>query len=496
MNTVLGIDLGTQSLKVVFYNYETKQIQASASRPLTVQRDDHGAAEQEASAWLAALQQCCAEIPGSVKQSVRAIGVSGQQHGFVALDASDQVLCPVKLWCDTATQDQADAIHAACGGRERVIEVAGNPILVGYTASKIRWLKDSQPQAYARLAHILLPHDFLNFVLTGIKAMEYGDASGTGLLNVRTRAWSDEVCRAVDEDQDLKALLPPLIAPDEPLGTTVTDFARACGLPLDVPVAPGGGDNMMAAIGTGNVVSGQLTMSLGSSGTLFAYSDRAVVDPSGDIAGFCSSTGGWLPLVCTMNCTLGTELVRMPLGVGLENFEQVLNTAEPGAGGLLTLPFFGGERMPNLPNARGSILGISPDNFDAPNLLRSQVEAATYGLKYGLEALVSLGIEAREITLTGGGANSPAWRQIVADIFELQVVAPEVDEGAALGAALQALWILSCMQQGPSPISSITNEHVANRPSTRVEPQSYRFDVYREHYDRYLHAVDFLAGFY
>src|SRR5690606_23594589 len=236
MKTVLGIDLGTQSLKTLFYDFEHRSIAAAVSAPLELDRDGRGKAEQHPGWWLEALRSSLARVPAAVRKSVVAIGVSGQQHGFVALDRDGEVLCPAKLWCDTSTQAEADAITEACGGRERAIELAGNPILTGYTAPKIRWLRDHRPDLYGRLARILLPHDYLNYVLTGTLSMEHGEASGTGFLDVRTRTWSDAMLRAVDSDRDLAACLPPLVDAGTFIGATTADAAQAYGLPAGVPV--------------------------------------------------------------------------------------------------------------------------------------------------------------------------------------------------------------------------------------------------------------------
>src|SRR5690606_13224606 len=304
---------------------------------LEVLRDNHGRAEQEADWWLAALAAALDKVPSNVRTSVQAIGVSGQQHGFVPLDAEGRVLAPVKLWCDTATQQEADEITEAAGGRDQCIEQAGNPVLTGYTAPKIRWLAKHKPGAYRQMSHILLPHYYLNYVLTGRMAMEFGDASGTALLDVRKRRWSRHMLDAVDPERDLEPCLPALLEPGEILGNTSVSFSSRFGLPAGIPVAPGGGDNMMAAVGTGNVTRGKLTMSLGTSGTLFAFSDTPVVDPAGNIAAFCSSTGGWLPLLCTMNCTYATELMKTPLDVTNETFDETIGAIEAGSDGLIAL---------------------------------------------------------------------------------------------------------------------------------------------------------------
>ena len=228
--------------------------------------------------------------------------------------ASCRWIATARCWrrpnCGATPARSASATRSwqALGGAERCIEIAGNPILAGYTASKLPWTRKHRPEVYRELATILLPHDYLNFWLTGEKFMEVGDASGTGWLDVRTRQWSPEMLAAIDPDRDLSPCLPPLVE----LGTTfaiLPAIADALGLPHTVRIAVGGGDNMMAAIGTGCVVPGRLSMSLGTSGTLFAYADQPVVDAKGAWAAFCSSSGGWLPLICTMNCTVATETV-------------------------------------------------------------------------------------------------------------------------------------------------------------------------------------------
>jgi xylulokinase len=493
MKTVLGIDLGTQSLKVVFYDYRAKQIVASAAASLQVLRGDDGRAEQEADWWLAALEAALGDIPGDVRASVQAIGVSGQQHGFVAVNAAGRVLAPVKLWCDTATQQEADEITEACGGREKCIEHSGNPVLTGYTAPKIRWLAKNNPDAYRQMTHILLPHDYMNHVLTGKMTMEFGDASGTGLLDVRERTWSGEMLRAVDAERDLSACLPPLLQPDEIIGTTTEAFSRRFGLPAGVPVAPGGGDNMMAAIGTGNVTAGKLTMSLGTSGTLFAYSDTPVIDPAGNIAAFCSSTGGWLPLLCTMNCTYATELMKKPLDVTNEQFDDTISAIAAGSDELTVLPFFSGERTPNLPRATASFLGLNERNCTRGHMLRATVEGATFGVRVGLDALSGLGLAASEIVLTGGGSKSRTWCQIVADVCDLPVTLLAQDEGASFGAALHALWILERRRDAAIGIEDISVEHLSRQPDLCRVPDPANAERYQISYAAYLRAVTQLA---
>ena len=253
---------------------------------------------------------------------------------------------------------------------------------------------------------------------------------------------------------------------------------------------------MMAAIGTGNVRPGMLTMSLGSSGTLYAHSDAPVVDPKGDIAAFCGSTGGWLPLLCTMNCTLATELMRGSLGVELAEFDPSIAAVAPGSEGLLVLPFFNGERTPNLPSARGSVLGLSARTGTKEHLLRATVEGATYALKFGIDELEGLGLTATEIVLTGGGANSAVWRQIVADISGLPVSMLDQEEGAAFGAALQALWVLQRQTDPSITIERVVAAHSTRNPAADAAPNRAHAEVYSQGYAAYRRAVAHIAPFY
>ena len=495
MDLVAGIDAGTQSLKVVVYDPAGRQLIASASAPLDLASAADGSREQEPAAWVAALQDCFRAIDSTVRSRISALAVSGQQHGFVPVDAAGEVLAPAKLWCDTSTSAECVQIMDALGGPARTIALAGNPILTGYTASKLPWTKTHRPDAYARVATILLPHDYLNFVLTGQRFCEYGDASGTGWLDVRTRTWSAELLRATDPERDLALCLPRIAAPDE-LFDIDPATAGVLGLPGTVKVAVGGGDNMMAAIGTGCVVPGRLAMSLGTSGTLFAYSDTPVVDPDGAWAAFCSSTGGWLPLICTMNCTVVTEQVADAFGFSTRDGDAHLRATSPGADGLVMLPFLNGERTPDLPLGKGVLAGLDTTNMTPAHLYRAAMEGATYSLKYGYDAFVRAGMRFDRIVLTGGGSNSAQWRQMVADVFGLPVDVPTQPEGAAFGAALQALWALGHARGDAASIADIADQHVAVDPLQSAQPDPARTAAYAAAYARFLRHLDAITPLY
>jgi sugar (pentulose or hexulose) kinase len=325
---------------------------------------------------------------------------------------------------------------------------------------------------------VLLPHDYLNFWLTGEKVMEYGDASGTALLDVRKRKWSLVALDAIDGG--LAGRLPPLISSDRPAGRLQASTAKQLGLNPGVLVSAGGGDNMMGAIGTGNTRHGIVTASFGTSGTIYACAEKPVVDAQGEIAGFCDSTNRWLPLLCTMNVTVATEMMRQDFGYSHEQFEAKAAKVPPGARGLLLLPYLEGERTPNVPDGTGVMLGINPRTFTASHYCRAAMEGVTLGMNYGLRRLADLGVKAKQIRATGGGAKSKLWRQIMADVFNAEVVTLKVSEGAAYGAALQALWCWRLQAGERVKISDLTDEFVELNQGETAEPDRKRVEVYRE----------------
>jgi xylulokinase len=477
----VGVDSGTQGTKTVVVDEEGRvRGSASASYGL-IEGLPRGHMEQHPETWADAMKRT---MRGAVKDAgvdpgdVRAVGVSGQQHGFVPLAEGGAVIRPAKLWNDTSTAEECSILTEALGGVDEVIRLTGNSIPPGYTAGKILWLRRREPDNYAKLRRVLLPHDYLNYVLTGEATMEYGDASGTALMDVRRREWCREVIDAIEPG--LIEWLPELRPSDRPAGVVTESVASELGLGGDVLVSAGGGDNMMGAIGTGNTSPGKVTVSLGTSGTVYAYSDAPVVDPGGEVAAFCDSTGGWLPLVCTMNVTVATELARGLLGLSHAELEKAVSETPPGCDGLLLLPYLTGERVPNVPHGKGVLYGLTPASFEAGHLARAAMEGATMGLNYGLNRMRMLGIDPLEIRLTGGGARNRAWRRIAADVFDTEIVTLKEEEGAAYGAALQAMWTHRLQQGERVTMSEITDELVEIDESSRLKPIRRNVEVYEK----------------
>lgn len=481
-NLLIGVDSGTQSTKVLVVDANSGKVHGEASQSYElIPNLPAGAKEQHPETWREATSKCICKALKSAKakaSEVRAIGVSGQQHGFVPLDKKGKVIRPAKLWCDTATATECSEITAALGGARKTIKILGNAVLPGFTASKIKWLKNHEPKKFKKLATVLLPHDYLNHWLTSRAVMEYGDASGTALLDVRKRKWSSKAIAAIDAD--LADKLPPLISSDQAVGTLSKATAQELGLNTDVLVSAGGGDNMMGAIGTGNTEEGVITASFGTSGTIYACAEKPVMDPLGEIAAFCDSTNRWLPLLCTMNVTVATEMVRTCYGWSHDQFSKAAAKVPAGCDGLLLLPYLEGERTPNVPDGTGVFFGNNSKTFDRAYYARAAMEGVTLGMNYGLRRLADLGVRPTQIRATGGGANSKLWRQIMADVFDTEVVTLKVSEGAAYGAALQALWCWRLQTGEKISITEITDQFVKLNTRQTAVPNADNVEIYEE----------------
>jgi xylulokinase len=485
MAIIAGIDCGTQSTKVLCFDSKTKKVVSQSSYKHTLISKDDGTREQEASMFVEAIKDCFKQIPLDIRKKIEGIGVSGQQHGFVALDSNGNPLVPVKLWCDTSTSHQCDVLTQRLGGKKKVFELLGNQILPGYTASKVLYLKENNKDAYNKLAHILLPHDYINYYLTGNYVMEDGDTSGTAFFDVRHRCWSTEVLNAIDNERDLREVLPKLIKCTEKAGNISVQTAKDLGIKTSCIVSCGGGDNMMGAIGTGCTDEGSIVMSLGTSGTLFGYSERCITDDKERLAAFISSSGGYLPLLCTMNCTVASEQIRALFEKDVKEFDEIAVSSPIGCNGVTLLPYFNGERTPNYPNGKATITGLTTTNTNQSNIARAALESAIYSMKVGLEAFIEQGFIAKKLILIGGGAKSKIWAQMISDAFALEVVIPEIGESAAFGGCLQVLSLLENKKINETTKEyckmSDENHYLANLENNKLYERSY--SVYKKYDD-------------
>ena len=487
----LGIDCGTQGTKALLVDGHFSVVGRGYARHQLLAQPN-GAREQEPRWWIeamiASVRQALAASPNPAP--VQALAVSGQQHGLVVLDEHAEVIRPAKLWNDTETAAHNTAILERFGGAAAFHERFGIMPLTGYTLSKLVWMAEREPENFARIRHILLPHEYLNYWLTGEFRAEAGDASGTAFFDVRTREWLTAVLDEVDGGTGMLArALPQLIGPTDIVGTLRPEAAQQLGVDPACLVAAGGGDNMMGAIGTGNVREGIVTLSLGTSGTVYAFSQQPSRDASGSVAPFCSSSGGWLPLVCTMNVTNVVTATVDLLGKTVADIEPAIVGTAPGADGLVFLPYLNGERTPDLPAASGSLHGLTPLNYTPAHLIRAAVEGVTFGLLDGLD-LVAAGRAVDTIQVIGGGARSRAWRQLIADATGAVIHVPVEEEAGCLGAAAQA--IVASSQRYVSPVSfgDVTAKLVRVNEAATCTPQPEHraaYDAARVAYRHHRH---------
>ena len=441
MPLVAGVDSSTQSTKVELRD-------AASGELVAVGRGAHPAttpprSEQPPQAWAAALGEALAQCGAAVAE-VAAISVAGQQHGLVTLDALDEVVRPAKLWNDTESAPEAEALVARFGGAQAWAAAVGSVPVAAFTVTKLAWLANHEPAAFARVARVGLPHDYLNWRLCGRWVTDRGDASGSGWYSPAEGRYRDDVLELIAAD---RAWLPEVLGPLDVAGETPAVF----GLPAGVIVGPGTGDNMGAALGLG-LGPGDVVVSVGTSGTAYAVSSVATADPSGAVAGFADATGRYLPLVCTLNATKVTDVVARLLGVDHAAFDRLALAAPAGAGGLTLVPYFDGERTPNRPHATGLLAGLRSD-VSREDVARAAVEGVICGLLDGVDALVAAGVDvAGRLYLVGGGARSAAYRQVLADLTGREVTVPHEDEVVAAGACVQAAAVLS--QRPPAEIAA------------------------------------------
>lgn len=417
---VAGVDSSTQSTKVEVRDLENGAVVArgsAAHTPTTPPRS-----EQHPQTWWDAFEAAWAQA-GSPQ--VEAISVAGQQHGMVALDDSLEVIRAAKLWNDT--ESAADAgwlVKQLPGGAGEWASAVGSVPVAAFTCTKLSWLHRSETESWARLAHVLLPHDWMTLQLTGELVTDRGDASGTGYWSPSAEQYRWDLLAIIDNERDWASVVPRVAAPTEVVG----EWKGAM-------VACGTGDNMAAALGLG-LQPGVAVLSFGTSGTAYAVSEHATSDPSGAVAGFADATGRFLPLACTLNATKVSDAVTRLLGVDHSEFDRLALAAPAGSGGLTMLPYLDGERTPNLPNSSGLLAGIRSD-VTREQLARAAVEGVVCGLLDALDA-VAAHTSLTAVRLVGGGARSAAYRQVAAELCPLPVMLADADEAVATGACAQA----------------------------------------------------------
>jgi xylulokinase len=428
---VLGIDSGTQSTKVLAVDLASGEIVAEGRAPHS------GASVQDPRDWWRALGDAIAQVRRD-DLDVRGLSVGGQQHGCVLIDGAGEPVRPAPLWNNTEAAPDAERLNDVADFAAEI----GSKLVASFTIAKLAHLHRTEPGSIRRAAAVGLPHDWLNLQLTGTLATDRGDTSGSGWWSPVTGCERrDLLALAIGEERAGSIRLPEVRMPDQPAGRLTERASAALGLPAGIPVGPGTGDNMAAALGVG-AEPGEYVISLGTSGTAFTVADHPTMDTSGVISGYADATGRFLPLVCLINCTRTVDAMARLAGLEPVAALDLAATVEPGAGGLLLEPYFGGERTPNLPGATGTLRGMQLDNLTPANLVRAALDGVAAGLAYGIRCLRDAGIPGETIALVGGGSRHVAWQQAIADATGLPVEVRGGREHAARGAAMQIAAIL------------------------------------------------------
>lgn len=447
MGIVIGLDVGTSGTKAIAMD-ESGQLLASALVEYPLHSPKPGWAEQDPADWeraaYEALEQLATKIPAA---DVKGLGLTGQMHGSVFLDADNKVLRPALLWCDQRTAPQCADITAKVG-EAKLLEMVSNPALTGFTAPKILWLRDNEPAIYEKVRKVLLPKDYIRLLLTGEFATDVADASGTLLFDVKNRCWHKELMSILQIDT---SFVPPSFEGPEVTGRLTAQAAAKTGLPAGIPVVAGGGDQAAGGVGCGIVRPGVLSSSLGTSGVVFAFSEEVHTDPQGRVHTFCHSVPGKWHVMGVMLSAGGSlqwfrnnlcaEEMRKAAETGRDAYEYITEEAAkvaPGCEGLLFLPYLTGERTPHKdPCAKGVFMGLSLRHTKA-YMARAVLEGVAFGMRDGLEIIRSMGIPVSEVRASGGGARSALWRQILADTGRAPMVTINASEGPAYGAAILA----------------------------------------------------------
>jgi len=477
----LGVDVGTGGTRALLVDAQG-QIKAGFTAPHEEIRMEKPLwAEQRPEDWWQAAQKAIRGVlaeSGATGKQVKGVGLSGQMHGLVLLDEAGKVIRPALIWCDQRSQPQVDRINQLVG-RDNILSFTANPVLTGFTLPKLMWVKDNDPASFERTRHVLLPKDYIRYELTGEFATDVSDASGTSLFDVVLRRWSHQMLDRLKLD---RAWLPRVYESSEVTGQITARAAELTGLAEGTPVVAGGGDQASSAIGNGIVEPGTASCTVGTSGVVFAYMDRASYDAAGRVHTFCHAVkGAWHVMGVTQGAGLSLQWFRKQLApeASYDDLTAEAAKAQPGAQGLYWLPYLMGERTPHLDStARGGWIGLTAKHTRA-DLLRALLEGVCYSLKDCLEIIQQMGVPVNSIRLSGGGARSPFWRQLFADVFGLSVVRLATEEGSAYGAALLAL-------AGTGEYPGVKEVcQTAIREVDKITPRPYESQLYRRGYEVY-----------
>ena len=501
MDYLLGVDIGTSGTKALLVNASKGgEVVSSSTKTYPLYTPKPLWAEQEPEDWwqatVAAIWEVIQESGVDPKQ-IKGAGLSGQMHGSVFLDENNEVLRPAILWCDQRTQAECDWITATVGP-EKVIDLISNPVLTGFTAGKIVWLRNNEPDAFAQVRKVLLPKDYIRFRLTGEFATEVSDASGTALFNVKKRDWAYEMLDAIDIPRDW---MPKAYESPEVSGRITAEAASLTGLVEGMPVVGGGGDQAAGAVGNGIVEPGIISSTVGTSGVVFAFAEEPVVDPKLRVHTFCHAVPGKWHVMGVMLSAGGslrwyrdtfaeTECAVAKI-LGCDPYELMsdeASNAPAGSEGLIFLPYLTGERTPYPdPNARGAFFGITLRS-DRPHFVRSVMEGVAYGLRDSFGVLDEMGVPIRQVRASGGGARSELWRQIQADVTGRDHVTINIDEGPALGVAL-----LAGVGTGVYPsVEKACRSVIKVATTTRTDPATKK--TYDKYYPVYQSLYQSLKG--
>ncbi|MCB1005138.1 MAG: xylulokinase [Acidimicrobiales bacterium] len=467
MALVAGVDSSTSGCKVQCHDADSGEVVASGFAPHPPTTPPRS--EQDPAAWWTAFMAAADEADLFGANRPAAISIAGQQHGLVALDDAGEVLRPAKLWNDTETAADAGWLVGQLDGPAAWAAATGSVPVASFTISKLSWLHRKEPEHFERLAHVLLPHDWLTYKLTGAMVTDRGDASGTGYWSPAEGRYRTDLLRVVDDapgDDGWLARLPKVLGPAEAAGPLFRGAAEVLGLRGEPLVAAGTGDNMAAALGMG-LEAGDVALSLGTSGTVYAVSEQPTSDASGAVAGFADATGRFLPLVCTLNATGVTDDIGRLFGLDADALSDLALSTPAGSGGVVMVPFFNGERTPNRPDATGTVAGLRHGTSKA-HLARAAYEEVVCSLLEGLDALVSAGVDAASgrTLLVGGGARSRAYRHVLATLSGRAVTVPAAGELVATGACVQAAATL----QGADPVAVAAAWGLGDGPVVEPDP--------------------------